>query len=211
MIVLPPETFEKWKHIITDDTQLSALDKEMKKILYNKKLNALNKWHYYRENLMSYMKTKKTNDRFYPYKKQQPGISASTQVNEYDLYRIKNNKIETPETNVDVKQIDNNINIIDQTEWIKPKKFSKRKSIPKADDIYERNPFDSLEEKNISIDSPTKDLSQENEYYDPDDSVRAAALEGFPENVKIVKEGKSYDPDDYRTFQLSNNKLIKIK
>jgi hypothetical protein len=43
MIVLPPETFERWKHLIVDDARLSTLDKEMKRMLYDKKLDSLNK------------------------------------------------------------------------------------------------------------------------------------------------------------------------
>lgn len=54
MIIVPPEVFEKWRHIITEDSQLSKLDKKLKNIIYNKQMNDIDKWHQYRENLMKY-------------------------------------------------------------------------------------------------------------------------------------------------------------
>jgi len=61
MIVIPPEIFEKFKHLVLEDEQLTDLDKMMKSILYNKKLNDLNKWHLYRQNLIKYSSMKRKN------------------------------------------------------------------------------------------------------------------------------------------------------
>ena len=61
MIVIPPEIFEKFKHLVLGDEQLTDLDKMMKSILYNKKLNDLNKWHLYRQNLIKYSSVKRKN------------------------------------------------------------------------------------------------------------------------------------------------------
>ncbi len=54
MIIIPPEVFDKWKNIITEDQQLSQLDKSMRNIIYNKNLNEIDKWHHYRENLLKF-------------------------------------------------------------------------------------------------------------------------------------------------------------
>jgi len=61
MIVIPPEIFEKFKHIVLEDAQLSSLDKNMKSILRNKKLSDLSKWHLYRQNLLNYSSIKRKN------------------------------------------------------------------------------------------------------------------------------------------------------
>lgn len=44
MIVIPDHTFEKWKNIVLDDEKMSNLDKNMKSILNNTKLNDITKW-----------------------------------------------------------------------------------------------------------------------------------------------------------------------
>lgn len=61
MIVIPPAIFEKFKHIVLEDDQLSSLDKNMKSILHNKKLSDLNKWHLYRQHLLNYSSIKRKN------------------------------------------------------------------------------------------------------------------------------------------------------
>ncbi len=60
MIIVPPEVFDKWKHIILDDESQSDLDKQMKSIILNKTLNNIDKWHHYREVLLKYSFMNKT-------------------------------------------------------------------------------------------------------------------------------------------------------
>lgn len=61
MIVIPPDIFEKFKHAVLEDGQLTELDKNMKSILHNNKLTDLNKWHLYRQNLIKYSSMKRKN------------------------------------------------------------------------------------------------------------------------------------------------------
>lgn len=67
MIVIHPELFNKFKHIITEDQNLTQLDKKMKLILHNKNLNDINKWYQYRECLFkfSFLKNNKFTKKMY--------------------------------------------------------------------------------------------------------------------------------------------------
>jgi hypothetical protein len=60
MLVLPPEVYEKFKNEIQDDRNLSMLDKKMKAILKNKKLNPIQKWYLYRQQLIKYANIRRT-------------------------------------------------------------------------------------------------------------------------------------------------------
>lgn len=61
MYVLPEETFNKWKVSVDYVKSFSPFDREMKRILYDKKLNDVTKWHLYRQNLMKYTNMKRQN------------------------------------------------------------------------------------------------------------------------------------------------------
>lgn len=54
MIVIPTDVFTKLKNLLDNDKNLDILDQNMKKVLYSKNLNSVQKWYMYRQNLMKY-------------------------------------------------------------------------------------------------------------------------------------------------------------
>lgn len=61
MYLLSPETFQKYKNNILNESALSDLDKRMLKILYNKKMNNIQKWYNYRQQLIRYTNLERNN------------------------------------------------------------------------------------------------------------------------------------------------------
>lgn len=61
MYLLSPETFQKYKNNIINEHALSDLDKRMLKILYNKKMNNVQKWYNYRQQLIRYTNLERNN------------------------------------------------------------------------------------------------------------------------------------------------------
>jgi hypothetical protein len=54
MLILEPETYKKLQQNVTQEKNLSYLDKLMNKILRNSKLNTNKKWYLYRQQLLKY-------------------------------------------------------------------------------------------------------------------------------------------------------------
>lgn len=104
MVVVPPELFDKWKDVFLEDQKLSFLDKEMKNVLNNSKLDDINKWYLYREKLLKYLHSKKKNDS--SNNKSKILVDQSTQSNiEKSNKKIhtKNVKVQTENKKKDVE------------------------------------------------------------------------------------------------------------
>lgn len=180
MIVIPPDVFDKWKHIITEDEKLTQLDKKMKNIIYNKHLNDIDKWHQYRENLLKYSFANKGNDVL------KHAVKTITSEKSIQTNRIPkfyktqqtNEKFETHTPNV--------INQESQTD-----------EVQKSENIDE-----VFETRNNSFSEDTE--------LDTDDDTRKLALEGLPKNIRITKERRSTDPSLYKSFELSNGDVVTV-
>ncbi len=199
MIVLPPETFEKWKKLILEDSKLSSLDKEMKKILYNKNLNGLDKWHHYRQNLMQYVKKNKPTYNLH-------NISTQT-VKENVSSKVPFTRNTGAQTYTDYltmgTQTEDNFISPKKKDTFKRSKISKKDSL---DDFNDPSIFSSLGDINLS-----KDYSEPSDVeIDQDDSLRRKALEDQPKDVKIVRERMSTNPNEYRSYDLSNGEIITV-
>lgn len=95
MIVIHPELFKKFKHIITEDQNLTELDKKMKSILHNKNLNDINKWYQYRESLFkfSFLKNNKLTKKMHT----QDNSTQTDRLLDTNTYSpIFNDKMEVP-------------------------------------------------------------------------------------------------------------------
>ena len=163
MIIIPPEIFDKWKHIITEDQNLSELDKKMKAILYDKNLNNINKWHQYRENLLKYSFSKKNNPKL--------DISLKPITSEKSMQTNRVLKMNKKNQTKDELQ-NRNLHLTNQ--WVQ------------TENDNDRNVFES--DKNDEV-FATHLLSEsdESDEIDLDDDTRALALQGVPKNVKIIR------------------------
>lgn len=189
MIIIPPDIFNKWKHIITEDQKLSELDKSMKKILYNTNINDINKWHQYRENLLKYTFSKKRD--------------------------LKLNHLLKPIT-ADKSQQTNvisNSNVEQQTKWI----FKKDQNIQTENYTLDKETYTDKNDLFQNDDEVFEnDIQLENNILDGDVDgeeefdLKKKVLEGYPPNIKIYKERKSHDPLLYRTFELTNGDVVNI-
>lgn len=63
MYVLAENAFKKWLESTSDAKTHSALDNEMKKILFNKKLDSATKWYLYRQQLVKYADFKRQSSK----------------------------------------------------------------------------------------------------------------------------------------------------
>lgn len=144
MIMIPPEVFDKWKHIITEDQNLNDLDRNMKKILYDKKINNINKWHQYQQILLKYSFAKKGKTDFNQIVK--PITSEKT---------IQTNRIpksqKYQQTDEDFEIIKNNLmNRESQTDQI----------FDRSDEVFEsQNYSDGENENDIDMDDDLRKLA----------------------------------------------------
>lgn len=198
MIIIPPDVFDKWKHIITEDQKLSQLDKSMKSIINNKNMNEIDKWHQYRENLLKFSFAKKNDVKFNHYVK--PITSEKIiQTNRIPKFHVgqqtyQNMNDQGLQTNVDKEYI-----------------------LHKGDYVNKTNLFgcDTSEvfgcEGNTNLEDVNKvgDESDDS-MFSIDEDVREEALLNVPKDVRIIRETKSLDPYSYRSFELSNGDVVNV-
>lgn len=192
MIVIPPDTFERWKNIVVEDKKLSELDREMRKILYDNKLNTISKWYHYRQNLLKYLNTNRKRHIMHNFntKKQITNVDTQTKIVNY-----KNKMAQT-------------LPINHHSVGTQVKLMKTLEEIPSLEEVFgNSNQFSSLEEEgNYDETTGENDLIE----LDVDDIVRTKALEGQPNSVKIIKERKSMDPNEYRVFELNTGEQINV-
>lgn len=189
MIIIPPEVFNKWKHIITEDQKLTDLDKKMKNIIYNNNLNDIDKWYQYRENLLKYSFAKKGN-AILKHSLKPITSEKSMQTNripKFDKLQQTNDQINTIESKIQ--------NQSTQTDNMNQQFI---------DDKASTEVFETQNDENIG------DYNNDDDNEDDDDDVmREIALEGHPPDVSIIKERNSIDPS-YKSFELSNGEVVSI-
>lgn len=184
MIVIPPEVFEKWKHIITEDQNLSTLDKHMKNILYNKNLNNVNKWHQYREKLLKYSFAKP--ERKYKYNHILKPITSEKVIQTKRIPKYhKQQQTENQNRVVNDKQM--------QTD---------------SGALYEDEVYENIVSSDASNSNDCDNDNDEDNVF-PED-IRQLALKGVPKHVKITKERRSTDPDSYSAFELSDGQVVSV-
>lgn len=182
MIVIPSEVFEKYKHIFHEDNFLSELDKKMRKILIDKNLNQIDKWHQYRENLLKFSFSKSKNDL-------QANIPASKIVTSSD---------KSSQTWRRAKYDKDCQTRIEKSRGI----HKESQTINQSDDTI------FLDEGEVFESYPTNPIDSDE--LDMEDEYRERALEGLDKNVKITREGLSTDPESYKLYELSNGEIVNV-
>lgn len=194
MIVIPSDTFDRWKKIVMEDKKLSDLDREMRNILFNHKLNTVKKWHLYRQNLLKYLNVKR------PVKHERYIKNLITTDTQTDSAKYRNTEAQTlppPEQKSIATQLSRKAGA---------KLVKSFQEIPSVEEVFgNSNRFSSLEEEHFN-ESDENDAVE----IDVDDVVRQQALEGQPYSVRIAKERKSMNPTEYRIFELSNGEQVNV-
>lgn len=191
MIVIHPELFKKFKHIITEDQNLTDLDKKMKTILHNKNLNDINKWYQYRESLLkfSFLKKNKLN-LLSP-----PKIFTMENSSQTNKIFQRSKEIQTAQAHA-----------------------SQNTSTQTNDDMLHTNAYSPTVNDKMEVFSNANNYNDgglnnvvSNDDYDDDDEIRQMVLEDQPIGVKILKERKSTEPNaDYRIFELNNGDNVTV-
>jgi hypothetical protein len=208
MIVIPSHTFEKWKNIVIHDQKLSDLDKNMKLILNNTKLNDFTKWQLYRQNLIKFtnsarMFNKSTKSKLQSANNNKRLMDVSTETRRI----IKREKGVGTDIAVKDEETDT-ADIPDQFIPVKGRKQAKVSPNKTMEDIFQTsNKFTSLDED--VFDNNISD-NDKNYTLDQDDTITRRALENQSQNVKIVRERKSMNPAEYRAFELSNGEEVNV-
>lgn len=205
MIVIPSHTFEKWKNIVIHDQKLSDLDKNMKSILNNTKLNDVTKWQLYRQNLMKFTNSMRLLNRK-PINNVAPKrlMDVSTETNK--IYK-RNKSIETD--NIVMKDEETDADDL-KNPFILVKGKQQQKASPNKtmEDIFPTtNKFNSLDENDFEHNISD---NEHNYTLDQDETIKRRALLNQPKHVKIVRERKSVNPEEYRTFELDNGEQVSV-
>lgn len=204
MIVIPSHTFEKWKRVVLHDQKLSSLDKNMKSILNNSKLNDISKWQLYRQNLMNFtnsMRLHKKNSINNAAPKRLMDVSTETQETQKRNKLIETDNIVMKDEETDTGDL--------QNPFI-PVKGKKLKVSPAKtmDEIFRTsNSFANLDENDFEKSASD---NEQNYSLDQDDTITRRALEGHPPHVKILRERKSMNPEEYRAFDLNNGEQVNV-
>ena len=206
MIVVPPHTFEIWKNILIHDTRMTDLDKKVKSILNNKKLNDISKWQLYKQTLLQFRNSKEDKNGITTHKPplindrkrlinvstETPRILKREKFIETDSLAMKDEETST----IDID--DSFVHMKKRTSQIAPNKT--------IEEIFETsNKFASLDEDNFGNSD-----GEQNYTFDQDDTIKKRALEGQPQHVKIVRERPSLKPNEYRAFELSSGDNVSV-
>lgn len=200
MIVIPGHTFEKWKNIIIQDDKMSELDKNMKVILHNSKLDDMSKWHLYRQNLIHFSNSKRSFDK--NVSKRLPIRSVMKDVSTEAKVFKRSKDVQTEKMGQDVETQFN------EEPW-EVMKVNKLSPIKPINEIFETsNKFASLDEEDFK--DQTENDIDDNELFDQDENTKRLALEGLPKDAKIVRERKSLKPNEYRVFELNTGENVNV-
>lgn len=215
MVVMPPDTFDRWKKIVLEDTKLSCLDKELKNILYNTKLNDISKWQLYRQNLFRYLNSKLNRHNGFAKSPLNSTETRKLYIRDVDTQTkkksVRNKKEQTlspcrESVGIQTKLLPERQSFGTQTSF-RPMKTLE--PIQPIEEIFgDSSRFSSLEMEDNDVDDDDDDVSEE--LLDMDEDVREKALQGQPSSVKISRERKSLDPTEYRSFELSNGDSITV-
>lgn len=189
MFIIPPEIFEKWKHMTMMDKRLSDLDRQMKSVLYNNKLPDMEKWHLYRQNLQKHIHSAKQIGKFVNLKNEHLKHLESVGVQTKPIYKRHKNE---------------------QTEAVMNKDFSTQTRM-EEDDIISNTSNNSEGLENIfetsnmysSIGDSDMDLSAIPEDVDARDIVRERTSKDASLRILEMKNG------DVITMPISDKKKSK--
>lgn len=209
MIIIPPDVFEKWRHIIIDDKRISELDRKMKNIIYNKNLNDIDKWYHYRENLLKYTFNRKNDKLNINELKRSSKPSAITSEKESQTNYLKKEKLETidEETQTqfnDDEEGENNIKQQNNT-------LIKKKSL---NQIFESMGEDDASFKigqnlkNNNENTETKFNDDEENNMDDEEHDRMMALADQPKNIGIHRRLSSSAV--FKTYELTNGDVVSV-
>lgn len=202
MILIPGHTFEKWKNIFIHDDKMSDLDKNMRTILHNAKLDDMSKWHLYRQNLIRFSNSKRSFDKSMLNSSQKRPVLKDVSTETKVFKRSKD--VQTEKMGQDVATQFNG----EPWEVVKKNKLSS--SFKPINEVFETsNIFESLDEDGFK-NQPNNEIDIVDDLSDQDDSIRRRALEGQSPNVKIVRERRSANPDEYRLFELNTGDAVTV-
>lgn len=224
MIIVPPEVFDKWKHIIVEDEHLSELDKSMKSIINKRNMNDIDKWHHYRENLLKFSFNKGFNKNK-NLTSSIPSTMTTTSSTKTDA-KTSNKKSQTKfmrGNNLQTSDKETQVNFYESLS--NNAKQMNEQNLTDYEDIYEsademnnlihpnkkhRHDLNDLTLKNSSNILNTDDKKLENDEVgiNDDEMLRIKALNGQPKNVKIHK--LLHKSERYMSYELSNGDIVTV-
>lgn len=182
MIVIPPDLFQYFKDTVYEDKELGSLDKEMRKILRNKKLNSTQKWYEYRQNLIKYG-NKKRNMLTKPSSKQ-PTYSVGVQTNRLKQKQQMESSTQTRIPNLKEGSVQTHLIPNEVNDEVFLAEGEKEVFVPPSETY---------------LDVP----------YDMDDTIRHRALSASGA-AKRIKERKSINPSEFRVFENDQGDVITV-
>ncbi len=183
MIVIPSNVFEQWKTI--EDEKLTELDKSMKKILFNSKLDNITKWNQYKEILYKFSGK-------YDHKLKEMNRPVSSEKDTQTKFCFKSNKKSQTECASSNKETQVNF---------------QRKGDIYGDDVFESIPSE-LSENHPDIQKNNEETNIEDDI--DYDYVRKAALEGTTSDVGILREKDSKNSAEYKLVELTNGEIVTV-
>lgn len=216
MIVVPPNLFENWKKVILEDDKLSSLDKEMKSILYDKKINNIDKWNMYKHSLMSYARSMRNNKYFLNENKNnftkileqksvqtdEPEIMSSKYLPRKSLQQNLGNSLEFNQEEIFSSSVNKNNNNNESIQNVSAYDLT-HDNIDNSENSFQNSSLLSNKRGDV-YETPVLDCNTRNL------ELEALAVMDQPKHVKIRRERMSMNPDEYRTYELSNNEIVNL-
>lgn len=247
MIVVPPTLFERWKELVTEDRQLTQLDRNMKKIMKMKHIPEDRKWYFYRHQLMlNAMRNRTKNNSLNMGEKNVNDINDKSL--KYDSPKLKSSPISYRRNPISQKRYGRKSTFGDIRSLIGDNSAQQDYLLPWTDDFqdnydvdvdgnagvsnnrlssnerqqqppkFDEDIFSSTMNKSADTQSDSEimyvnsDAENEDEQnlMDYSSFIKDVVLKDAPKNVRIVREGQSQDPSEYRIFELSDGSQVNV-
>ena len=199
MLVISPKVFENLKHLLLSNEKTESIDKTLKKIISDPKMNDYDKWNLFRHNQFHHANLKRQNN--YSKKSNLPRENAKSNKNVDASTNTKRKFFKSAGT--DVNDLIYSKNIPTQTEIL-----------PSDEKIFESSLYESFHGPGFFEDANAEAETEYNvndQTLDYSDIMREEALKGRPRNVRIVSKLQSRDPKRFSLYELSDGTDVEVK
>lgn len=199
MLLISPKVFENLKQMLLTNEKTKIIDKNLKTVLKNKRMNDYDKWNLYRHNQFHHANIKRKNNYGVESQSQPANIfSDKTKIDASTNTRRRFYK----NAETEISGMIPSKNTQTQTD------ISLSGSLPEK--IFENLDYDSFHDAANQLNASEEEYDVNDQTLDYSDITRDEALEGKPRNVRILSKLQSSDPARFSLYKLSDGSEVEV-